>query len=192
MTLGEKLYKLRTDNNKTQQDIADIVKKERSLISHWESDKKKPILEDLMILCRYYGISILELTDEEYDVSERMNITSYLPINIHYLRNKSNLELEYIGNKLGYHKETIEDIENGRRRADAYDVIKLSKIFNVSADDLLNKDLGKNEKYTKEETKEKITKILDNSDLEENKKNMIATMVNMVCEEKESVQYEEM
>lgn len=187
MTLGEKLYKLRIDNNKTQQDIADIVKKERSLVSHWESNKKKPITDDLITLCNYYGISILELTDEEYDVSKRMNIISYLPINIHYLRNKSNLELEYLGNKLGYHKDAVEDLENGRRRADAWDVIKLSKIFNVSADDLLNKDLSKNEKYTKEETKEKITKILDNSDLEEDKKNMIGTIVNMVCEEKESV-----
>lgn len=187
MTLGKKLLMLRKESNKTQQEVADHIGKTRTLITQWESDERKPILNDLIALSNYYGISLLELTDEDYDVTKRINVISFLPKNIYCLRIKKGIEIDDLAEQLGYNKEAIEDLENGRKRADAYDVIKLSKIFNISTDDLLNKDLSKSEKYTKEETKEKITSIVNNSDLEEDKKNMINTMVNMVCEVKEEV-----
>ena len=64
---------------------------------------------------------------------------------------------------------------------------RLSIIFGVSADDLIKVDLEKEyyniKKYNKKEVKEKITQIVSNSELEENKKQMIINVIEVACEE---------
>lgn len=188
--LASNLKHLRLTNGKTLKDLAEVVDKTDVAIHYWEDGSREPNSIDLFKLAEYYNVKIDDLVKSDLRIANKnaiIRVSLYLPNNVYYLRNKIGISEEDLASQLGYSKESINELENGHKRADLYDVAKLSKIFNVSADDLLNKDLGKNEKYTKEETKEKITKILDNSDLEENKKNMIGTIVNMVCEEKESV-----
>lgn len=111
----------------------------------------------------------------------------YLPSNLYYLRKVKKIKQKDLAEKMGIKPQTLSGWETAYRRPDFIEVAKLAKIFDISTDDLLKKDLRKGEKYTKEETKEKITSIVNNSDLEEDKKNMINTMVNMVCEVKEDV-----
>lgn len=90
---------------------------------------------------------------------------------------------------LGYTNKTISGWEVGRRTPDPFDLQDLCKIFNVSMDDLIAKDLEMEDleikKYTKKEVKEKVTNIVTNSELEDNKKQMIISVVDVSCEEKE-------
>ena len=50
MTTGEKLQKLRKDNNYTQEELADIMNVSRQSISKWESDVAFPETEKLIAL----------------------------------------------------------------------------------------------------------------------------------------------
>lgn len=188
--LAPNIEYLRKEKKETQQELADVFGYVYTTIGNWEKGIRIPSASDLLILSKHFNIAIEDLMSlnlKTNNVHNVVRVVLYLPTNIHFLRNKNNLTKNELASYLGYTGNLIDDLENGHKRADLYDVSKLSKIFNVSTDDLLHKDLSKNEKYTKEETKEKITKILDNSDLEEDKKIMMNTMVSMVCDEKESV-----
>lgn len=53
MTTGEKLQKLRKDNNYTQEDLADVLNVSRQSISKWESDTAFPETDKLIVLSKY-------------------------------------------------------------------------------------------------------------------------------------------
>lgn len=107
----------------------------------------------------------------------------YLPSNLAHLRKINKMPQSDLANRLGIKPQTLSGWETGYRRPDLLDVARIAKIFNVSTDDLMHKDLRISDKYTKEEVKEKINTIVDKSELEENKKVTIKTMVNMICED---------
>ena len=56
MTLGEKLSKLRKENNYTQEQLADILGISRQSISKWESDIAYPETDKLIELGKMLGI----------------------------------------------------------------------------------------------------------------------------------------
>ena len=58
MTTGEKLQKLRKDNNYTQEELADIMNVSRQSISKWESDMAFPETEKLIALSKLYHCTI--------------------------------------------------------------------------------------------------------------------------------------
>lgn len=55
-------------------------------------------------------------------------------------RNQLHLSQEYVAKFLGMNRTTYTQLENGNRKITAEDILKLSKLFGVSADTLLNKD----------------------------------------------------
>jgi transcriptional regulator with XRE-family HTH domain len=120
---------------------------------------------------------------------KRARYINYLPNNIYYLRTKKKLSQEGLAEMLGYTNKTISGWEVGRRTPDPFDLQDLCKIFNVSMDDLIATDLEMEyleiKKYTKKEVKEKVTNIVTNSELEENKKQTTINFIEMVCEENE-------
>lgn len=61
MTFGEKLKKLRTDKNLTQEELADAIFVTRTAISKWETDKGYPSIDSLKVLSNYFDVSIDEL-----------------------------------------------------------------------------------------------------------------------------------
>ena len=65
MTTGEKLQKLRKENNYTQEDLADILQVSRQSISKWESDSAFPETEKLVALRKLYRVTIDYLLNEE-------------------------------------------------------------------------------------------------------------------------------
>ena len=65
MTTGEKLSKLRKDNNYTQEELAEIMGVSRQSISKWESDIAFPETEKLISLSKLYHCSIDYLLNEE-------------------------------------------------------------------------------------------------------------------------------
>ena len=114
-------------------------------------------------------------------------ITTYLPNNLSFLRKQRKMTQVELGEMLNVGYTTIGNWENAYRTPDLFDIARLSKIFGVSADDLIKVDLEAEfydiKKYTKKEVKEKVAHIVSNSELEDNKKQMIINVVEVSCDE---------
>ncbi len=65
MTTGEKLAKLRKQNNYTQEQLAELLGVSRQAISKWESDSAYPETEKLIKLSRLYDCSLDYLLKDE-------------------------------------------------------------------------------------------------------------------------------
>jgi len=61
MTLGEKIKKLRTDNELTQDELAEKIYVTRAAISKWETNKGYPNIDSLKLLSNLFHVSIDEL-----------------------------------------------------------------------------------------------------------------------------------
>ena len=62
---GDKLKKLRTDNQMTQDELAEKIFVTRTAISKWETNKGYPSIDSLKELSNLFGISIDELIADE-------------------------------------------------------------------------------------------------------------------------------
>lgn len=71
MTLGDKLSKLRKQNNYTQEQLADILGVSRQAISKWESDASYPETEKLIQLSDMYHCSLDYLLRDEIESDDR-------------------------------------------------------------------------------------------------------------------------
>ena len=58
MTLGEKLARLRRENNYTQEQLAQLLEVSRQSVSKWESDLTYPETEKLIRLCQLFDCSL--------------------------------------------------------------------------------------------------------------------------------------
>lgn len=67
MTLGDKLSKLRKENNYTQEQLSDILGVSRQAISKWESDASYPETEKLIQLSDMYHCSLDYLLRDEME-----------------------------------------------------------------------------------------------------------------------------
>lgn len=65
MTLGEKLKKLRTDKELTQEELAEILYVSRTAISKWESGRGYPNIESLKAIAKYFLVSVDDLLSGE-------------------------------------------------------------------------------------------------------------------------------
>lgn len=72
MTLGEKLSKLRKENNYTQEQLADILGISRQSISKWESDIAYPETDKLIELGKMFDCSMDYLLKE--DITEKNSV----------------------------------------------------------------------------------------------------------------------
>lgn len=61
MTLGERIYKLRTEKEMSQGDLADALEVSRQSISKWETNGSVPELDKLVKLSGIFGVSLDEL-----------------------------------------------------------------------------------------------------------------------------------
>lgn len=61
MTLGEKIYKLRTNRSMTQEQLAEKIGVSRQSVSKWETDSAIPDIEKLKLLAEIFEVSITEL-----------------------------------------------------------------------------------------------------------------------------------
>lgn len=63
-TLGEKLLELRTDRKLTQQQVSEALHIGRVTYTYYEGNKRTPDLSMLLSICKFYGIEIKELINE--------------------------------------------------------------------------------------------------------------------------------
>ncbi len=61
MSLGERIYKLRTEKEMSQGDLADTLEVSRQSISKWETNGSVPELDKLIKLSEIFGVSLDEL-----------------------------------------------------------------------------------------------------------------------------------
>ncbi len=64
MTFGQKLKKLRNDNNLTQEQLAEMIFVTRTAISKWETDNGYPSIDSLKAISNLFSISIDELISD--------------------------------------------------------------------------------------------------------------------------------
>ena len=64
----------------------------------------------------------------------------YIKDNIEYLRKKKKISQEALGKLLGYSRTTVGNWETGYRIPDVIDLFRLSRIFDVTTDDLISKN----------------------------------------------------
>lgn len=74
MTLGERIYSLRTGQGMTQEQLAERMGVSRQSVSKWETDSAVPDIEKLKLLTEILGVSIAELLGmEENDGKKKEN-----------------------------------------------------------------------------------------------------------------------
>ena len=61
MSLGERIYRLRTEKNLSQGDLAELLAVSRQSISKWENNSAVPELEKIIKLSEIFEVSIDEL-----------------------------------------------------------------------------------------------------------------------------------
>lgn len=61
MTLGQRIYNLRTEKNLSQTDLAERLDVSRQSVSKWETDASVPDLDKLVKLCDLFEVSMDEL-----------------------------------------------------------------------------------------------------------------------------------
>lgn len=91
MTLGDKLAKLRRENNYTQEQLADILGVSRQSVSKWESDLAYPETEKLLRLGKLYGCSMDHLLKDEAERTQERERKGRLDLRSYYFERKSKL-----------------------------------------------------------------------------------------------------
>lgn len=71
MTLGEKIYKLRSDKGFSQSDLAEKLSVSRQSVSKWENNSAVPELEKLIKLAEVFNITLDELVKDEKKEDEK-------------------------------------------------------------------------------------------------------------------------
>ena len=69
MTLGEKLFHLRTTANLSQEQLAEKISVSRQSVSKWEIDQALPQIDKVLQLCSVFGISADELLKDSITVN---------------------------------------------------------------------------------------------------------------------------
>lgn len=70
MSIGKKIFELRTAKNLSQGDLAEILDVSRQSVSKWETDSAVPDLDKLMKLCDVFQVTLDELTGRVEKVPE--------------------------------------------------------------------------------------------------------------------------
>lgn len=68
MTIGEKITRLRTDANMSQEQLAEKVSVSRQSVSKWEMDQTLPQLDNVLQLCEIFSISADELLKDDINI----------------------------------------------------------------------------------------------------------------------------
>lgn len=82
MTLGNKLSKLRKENNYTQEQLADVLGVSRQAISKWESDITYPETDKLVRISKLFHCTTdyLLLEEDETAADTKQNSSTHYPL----------------------------------------------------------------------------------------------------------------
>lgn len=58
MTIGRKIREIRENNHLTQEEFAQKLNRSQKTISSWERDRTSPDMEETILICNIFGISL--------------------------------------------------------------------------------------------------------------------------------------
>ena len=82
MTLGNKIYHLRCSRNISQENLAYDLDVSRQSVSKWETDQSIPELSKLVLLSKYFNISVDALINDDIQIEDRPIEMENRPIDI--------------------------------------------------------------------------------------------------------------
>ncbi len=72
MTFGQKLKKLRQDNQMTQEELAQRLYVTRTAVSKWETDKGYPAIDTLKTVSELFGVPVDDLISDDDVTNTRL------------------------------------------------------------------------------------------------------------------------
>ena len=93
MTLGERIYTMRTARNLSQIDLANALDVSRQSVSKWETDASVPELDKLVRMCELFGITMDELVRGETGTRENVpeQAVSEVPVSTRKKKSKASI-----------------------------------------------------------------------------------------------------
>lgn len=64
MDIGKKLAEYRRQAGMTQREAADQIHVSRQCLGNWEAGRREPRIEDVVQLCRLYGVGLDQIMDD--------------------------------------------------------------------------------------------------------------------------------
>ena len=71
MKIAEKIIRLRSEYDLTQEELGKIARASNKAVSTWEKGEKTPRIKYIQAICSHFGIDIHDFIDEETDVYKR-------------------------------------------------------------------------------------------------------------------------
>lgn len=146
----KKLYDLRTDNDLTQEDVAQILKTSKQNYGRYENGQRKLNIEDLIILSKFYKVStdyILGLEDKDYykriviDIAEKPKLTeNETTIKKAIIKQYGRIDYKIIEEISDYLKISNDDVVLIIEDIGYWDIqtyIDLSEYLDISLDEML-------------------------------------------------------
>ena len=138
--MNNRLYNLREDNDLYQKDIAKVVGIKARTYSSWETGNKIIPLKHLNTLCNYYDVS-MDYVLVLYNTKGNSKIRKIKTLNkieigkrIKMIREKYNLTVRDLANKLNTTPSTISAYENGKTLILTAFAYQICKEYNISLD----------------------------------------------------------
>ena len=138
--MNNRLYNLREDNDLYQKDIAKVIGVKARTYSSWETGNKIIPLKHLNTLCNYYDVS-MDYVLGLYKTKSNSKINKIKSLNkvevgkrIKMIREKYNLTVRDLADKLNTTPSTISAYENGKTLILTAFAYQICKEYNVSLD----------------------------------------------------------
>ncbi len=74
-SFSEKLKQLRKDEKLTIVELSKRIGYSKSIISYWENGIKEPTLSAIKTIANYFGVTISELVESDYDIRDSSKLT---------------------------------------------------------------------------------------------------------------------
>ena len=72
MTLGEKIYRLRTEQGLSQETFGEKLGVSRQSVSKWETDQSVPELDKIVAISDFFGVSTDQLLKDTENVQTKI------------------------------------------------------------------------------------------------------------------------
>lgn len=106
--LSKNIKYLRKAKNLTQEDIANIVGKARSLISAWESDDREITAEDIVKLSKYFNVPMDALVGTDLSKESNNKINDDIQVLLDAYQGLSDSDKEFMKNMIIERRKQID------------------------------------------------------------------------------------
>ena len=151
MFFNKNLKFLREIRKISQQQMADDLKVNRQTIAQYEIGKIKPTFDSLINIRNYFNVNLDDLIfkDLEKDKKTNNNEKNYFYSNVKYLIEKNYISIySFVKKHNEFKQNTLQDYLKRNNDSTIYpkldNILMLAEVFNLSLDDLVYKDLSKN------------------------------------------------